>query len=342
MIILVITIAVSAGCGSAKPGSTPQAAVQASAAGEPKAGGKIVVYTSVQPEQLSSIEPKVKAALPDVEVEWFQAGTEKLIAKMAAEMESGKVNADVLMVADPSYYIYLKSKDMLLPYKPNNISGALGVQDPDGYYNSVRVINAVIGYNTKQVKKEDAPKSFADLTDPKWKGKLGMPDPTQSGSAFDTVAALQGKYGWDYFKSLKNNGIVVFDGQGTLEKKIESGEVAVGLILEMNILTGKSKGEPIDIVYPEDGIGVFPSPIGIIKTTGNPVAAKALVDWWFTKEGQQAITGGAMHSVFIDVAPPAGAPRLSEFIKRAFPMDWAKLSTEIGKLKDDFNATMGR
>ncbi len=326
--------------------SMPQTAGEAKPSGTvasgpaPKLSGKLTVYTSIQPEPLDKIKEAVKKALPGVEVGWFQASTEPLIAKIDAEMQAGKVAADVLMVADPSYYVFLKSRGILHTYKSPNAAGAMGIQDPDGYYTSVRVINAVIGYNTRLVKKEDAPRKFVDLTGPSWKGKVGIPDATQSGSAFDTVAALSGKYGWEYYRGLKSNQAVIADGQGALEKKLVSGEVAVATILEMNILMSKAKGEPIELVYPEDGVGVFPSPIGIIKTTANPDAARAMIDWWFTKEGQQSITEGFMHSVRKDVAPPAGAVPLSDFVGRALPIDWDKLSKDIPGLKDKFTAIM--
>jgi len=305
-------------------------------------GGKLTVYTSIQPALLEQIEPAVKRNLPGVEVAFFQAGTEKLVAKLAAEMEAGRVGADVLMVADPAYYIFLKSKGMLLPYKSPNATGILGFQDPDGYFTPVRIINGVIGYNTRLVSKEEAPRKFSDLTDPKWKGKLGMPDPTLSGSAFGTVAALVGKYGWDYFKALKDNGVFIADGQGSLQNKLVSGEVAVAIILETNILMAKSKGDPVEIVYPEDGVAVLPSPIGIIKTTANPDAAKAMVDWWFTQEGQAVMAAGFMHPVRSDVAPPQGALPINDFLERQIPIDWQKLAFEIGPLKDEFNKIMQR
>lgn len=314
-------------------------AVQSSACQPARA--KLTVYTSIQPEMLTKIKPAAARALPGVEVDWFQAGTEKLMAKIAAEMEAGRVGADVLMVADPSYYVFLKSKGMLLPYKSPNAVGVLGVQDPDGYYNSVRIINAVIGYNTRLVKKEDAPRRFTDLIDPKWKGKVGIPDPTLSGSAFDTVAALSGRYGWDYYRGLKSNKVLIADGQGSLEQKLVTGEVAVATILETNVLMARNRREPVELVYPEDGVAVFPSPIGIIKTTANPDAARAMVDWWFTREGQETVVEGWMHSVRRDVPPPKGASRLDEFLGRAFPMDWEKLSTEIGPLKEQFTRIMG-
>ncbi len=320
----------------AAPTTAPASATTASAA----PSGKLTVYTSIQPDMLKEIEPVVKQKMPGVEVTFFQAGTEKLVAKLAAEMEAGKVGADVLMVADPAYYLFLKSKEMLLPHKPANTAGLLGFQDLDGYFSSVRIINGVIGYNTKLVKAADAPTKFSDLKDPKWKNKLGMPDPTLSGSAFGTVAALANKYGWDYFKAMKDNKIFIADGQGTLEKKLVSGEVAVAIILETNILIAKDRGDPVELIYPEDGVVVLPSPIGIIKTTANPNAAKAMVDFWFTQEGQETIVKGWMHSVRSDLQPPKGALSLAEFSKRQLPVDWQKLAFEIGPLKDAFTKVM--
>lgn len=139
---------------------------------------------------------------------------------------------------------------------------------------------------------------------------------------------------------MKSNQVQVADGQGSLELKLVSGEVAVAAILEVNVLMAKNRGEPVELVYPEDGVVVLPSPIGIIKTSANPDAARAMVDWWFSAEGQETVVAGWMHSVRKDALPPKGASPLGEFMGRAFPMDWERLSTEMGPLKEQFTRIM--
>ncbi|HYF95053.1 MAG TPA: ABC transporter substrate-binding protein [Symbiobacteriaceae bacterium] len=335
------------GCGGAKETPAPAPAKEtpapaatpapAPAPAPAKVTGKLVIYTSIYPDIIKLVEPEIKKAFPDLTVEWFQSGTEKVVAKLAGEIEANKVGADVLMVADPSYYIYLKDKGLLMPYKSKEFDKVVMDKDTkDAMYTAVRISNVIIAYNTKAVKPEDAPKSFKDLTDPKWKGQIALVDPTQSGTALVSSWALSKKYGWEFFQQLKANGAVVAGGNSAVEQKLVTGEFKVGVILEENILKVRSKGEPVDFVYPADGTIIIPSPIGIFKSTQNPDAAKALTDWWLSVEGQKAVTTGWMHSVRADVASPKGAKALADFSKTAMPVDWNDLAKNQGAIKDQF------
>ena len=230
------------------------------------------------------------------------------------------------MVADPSYYIFLKGEDLLLPHKSEHFDAVAVDKDTEDYmYTGVRISNVVIGYNTDLVKPEDAPKTFRELTDPKWKDQVVIVDPTQSGTALNSTYALSQKYGWEYFEQLRDNGAVIGGGNSSTETKLVTGEFAVAIILEENLLKVKDRGEPVEIVYPEDGVIIIPSPIGILKTTQNPEAAKAVVDWWLSPEGQRAIVTGWMHSVRTDVESPKGAKPLAEFAPTAMELDWHDL-----------------
>lgn len=354
IVALLFLMSLVAACGGAKPaaqqsgGSEPAAqpaggssATAASQPSEqpPKLSGKLMLYTSIQPDAIRELEPAMKAALPGVDFEIFQAGTEKLIAKIAAEAEAGKVQADVLMVADPAYYLTLKERGMLLPYKPE-APNVLGERDPDGYFTSVRIINVGLGYNTQIVSAEEAPKKFSDMTDPKWKGRIGMSDPTLSGSAFGTVAGLADKYGWEFFEKLRANDLEIVAGHGTLQSKLASGELHAAIILEINALAAKQKGDPVEIVYPEDGILMLPSPIGIVSSTQNPDAAKALVDWWYGPEAQGSLAKTNMHPVVPGNPSPEGALPITEIQKRAIPMNWLRISDNYEQIKEQFLEVM--
>lgn len=304
--------------------------------------GSIMIYTSIYPDIINLVSPELEKAFPDLKVEWFQGGTEQVTAKMAAEIEAGKIGADLLMVADPSYYIFLKSKDLLLPYKSENFDAVAVDKDTKDYtYSGVRISNVVIGYNTNLVKPEEAPKTFRELTDPKWKDQVVIVDPTLSGTALDSTYALAQKYGWEYFEQLRDNGAVVGGGNSAVETKLVTGEFKVAVILEENLLKVKDRGEPVGIVYPEDGVIIVPSPIGILSTTKNPDAAKAVVDWWLSPEGQKAIVTGWMHSVRTDVESPKGADPLASFAPGAMKVDWEDLSARSGEVKDKFVEIMG-
>jgi iron(III) transport system substrate-binding protein len=328
VMVALLSASVLAGCGSS-PAEKPKAA-------GPQ--GTLMIYTSIYPDIIEVVKPALAKAFPNLDIQWFQGGTEKVMTKISGEIAAKKVQADLLMVADPSYYLSLQQQNLLMKYDAPNRKDITGNKDAEGYWTGVRISNMIIAYNSSKVSEADAPKSFKDLLDPKWKGKIAMPSPLLSGTAYVTAGALSEKYGWDYFEALKKNGLKVEEGNSAIQNKLMTGEYLAVLILEENILKLMDKGEPLKVVYPEDGTIVIPSPIAIFNNTKNPEAAQAVLNWWLSKEGQEAIVKGWMHSVRDDVQPPKGAPALKTFLGKAMKPDWLKLSQENESIKDTFRA----
>ena len=329
VVALIMTATLVTGCGGDKPAEKPKAE---------GTKGTLMIYTSIYPDIIEMVKPELKKAFPDLDIQWFQAGTEKVMAKVAGEIEAKKIQADLLMVADPSYYLFLKEKNLLLKYDSPNRKDIKLNKDSEGYWTGVRVSNMIIAYNTAKVSAADAPKSFKDLLDPKWKNRISMPSPLLSGTAYVTAGVLSDKYGWDYFQKLKANGLKVEEGNSAIQNKLVRGEYYAVLILEENILKMADKGEPVKVVYPEDGTIVIPSPIAIFNTSKNQEAAKKVLDWWLSKEGQQVVVKGWMHSVRDDVAPPKGAPEMKSFAEKAMKPNWEKLNKENETVKETFRA----
>ena len=145
------------------------------------------------------------------------------------------------------------------------------------------------------------------------------------------------KYGWEYFDKLKANGIRVEEGNSAIQNKLLTGEYAAAMILEENILKlANTKNEPLKVSYPTDGVIMVPSPIAIFNTTKNPEGSKALVDWWLSKEGQEAVVKGWMHSVRGDVPAPKGAPETKTIVAGAIKVDWQKLANNNAEIKEEF------
>lgn len=335
LILLVIVIfavsALVAGCGGGdkKPAEQPKAKGPS---------GTLMIYTSIYPDIVELVKPAIAKQFPDLKVNWFQAGSEQVMAKLAGEIEGKKVQADVLLVADPAYYLTLKDKGLLLKYDSPMRKDITGNKDAEGYWTGVRINAIVMAYNTKKVKPEDAPKTWQDLLDPKWKGKIAMANPLLSGTAYVGVGALVQKYGWEYFEKLKANGVKVEAGNTALQNKLVQGEYDVVIILEENITKMADKGEPVKVAYPTDGVIINPSPIAIFSSTQNPEAAKALTDWWLSKEGQEMVVKGWMHSVRDDVPPPKGSPALKTLMPNALKINWDQLAKENEKFKEAFRA----
>ncbi len=312
---------------------TPAAAAEAS--------GKISLYTSVPQPIADKIQADFQSRFPKVTLDIFRGGTSAVVAKIMTEKAAGEIIADLVWVAEPSTYEDFKAQDLLLKYTPPEASALPAeMKDKDGYYYAGRLINMVIVYNTAA---EPKPKSWKDLLNPAYKGKIGFPSPLNSGAAEGAVKTLADdpSFGWKYFEDLKANGAKQVENNSTLRDQIASGEFQVGALLDYMVRQVKPKGAPIDMVWPEEGAVFIPSPIAILKTTKNPVAAKAFLDFVLSKTGQETMVKlGYFIPVRPDVTPPEGAPTLDK-IKR-LPTDWQAVARDRQATKDKWNALFGK
>ena len=270
----------------------------------------VTIYTSIYEHVIAALDPVLQATFPDVTIRWFQRGSEEVAARLNGEIAAGRIGADLVMTSDPFWYEELKEAGHLLEYRSPAAAGIPPVlNDPDGTFVTVRVPVMVLAVNTNRVAEHVRPRTFRELADAEWAGRVTMGDPNRSGSAFTAVAALAQKYGWEYFERLRKNGIVAAGGNSAVLSRVMTGEKDAGIILLENLLQAReqNRAAPIDIVYPGDGAILVPSPIAIMKTTAAPDAARRLYDFFLSGAGQRAIVSGWMYSPFNDIPPPAGA-----------------------------------
>lgn len=299
--------------------------------------GRLIIYTSLDPEVIAAVKPELARRFPGLRMGWHQAGSEQIVARLSAEVRAGRIMADLLMVSEPSYYVHLKKKGLLLRYISPHASQVAAPRDPGGYWTSVRISHMVIAYNKRILKANEAPRRLSELTRPVWNHQVLMPNPLLSGTAFNFVAAVTGRYGWGFFEDLRANRIQVEGGNSAITRKLLSGEFRLSILNQESVLKAKSRGEPLEMIYPEDAVVMIPGPIAILRTSRNPAAAKAVYDWWLSRQGQQAIVNGWMHSVRRDLPPPAGARPLPELLPRAIPVDWEEVSANMSRIKDTFS-----
>ena len=156
LMILAMLTTLIAGCGGSDKKPAEKPAAPAKPAGP---SGKLMIYTSMFPDIIEAVKPELKKAFPNLDVQWFQAGSEQVMTKLAGEIEAKKVQADVLKVSDPGYYITLKEKNLLLKFDaPNRQFVDAKYKDNEGYWTGVRLSYMLMAYNTTKVKPEEAPK----------------------------------------------------------------------------------------------------------------------------------------------------------------------------------------
>lgn len=279
--------------------------------------GELWVYTSVYRHVLDALEPQLKRALPGVTIHWFQAGSEKVAAKLEAELAAGGSPCDVLVTSDPFLYERFKQEGRWLRYvSPNGLRTPPRYVDLDGHYAAVRLSTMVLVHKAGIT----PPTSFAVLAAPEWKGEVALGDPLTSGTAFTWAVSMEQALGAQYFEKLRANEARVAGGNAAVLQKLEGGEAKVGVLLLENALAAKAKGSPIEIAWPSDGAVVVPGYAGIMASSQHAEAAKAFIDALLAPEGQKVISElGDMHAVDPRVPGPRGSISLDELVQKSAP-----------------------
>ena len=280
-----------------------------------KKEGKVVWYSAVDLKVAQGVAKSFEKAYPGITVQVERTGSERLFQRVSQEIASNIHAVDVLDGSDQAMFVTWKKQGILAAYIPEELLKWPAEQrDPDGLYASVRFTLMPIAYNTNLVKPEDAPKSFAELLEPKWTGKMVKAHPSYSGgivtSTFQTMRAL----GWDYFKKLGQQKVLQVQSATEQPKKLALGERAIsadGLEYVHTLL--KEKGAPIAIVYPREGTPFIPGCDGIAKDAPHMNAAKLFMSFLVSRETQQYLVDEAgLRSFHPDVKLKAGRTPLSQ------------------------------
>jgi len=185
------------------------------------------------------------------------------------------------------------------------------------------------------------PKDWADLAAPEFTGKVLMPDPRESGTARDLIAAMVAANGkdktWELFDKLFANGLAVQGANGPALDDVTAGSHAVVLGgVDYSAYTAIDKGEPLEVVLPSSGTTVTPRPIMILKSTKNPEAAKALVDFMLSAQGQQISAANKMIPARSTVPVATGAKPFDDIKQLDFT--WDEVQKTGSDILDEFTA----
>lgn len=285
------------------------------------AEGKLVLYTSQPNTDAQQTIDAFRALHPKVEISFVRDGTPRVMAKLRAEFEAGAPQADVLLIADSVTMEGLKAEGRLLAYDKADLAAyPAGIHDPQKSWFATKLITTGIIYNTKAPLK---PASWADLAKPEAKNLVAMPSPLNSGAALIHTMTLTGNLpgGWSYYEKLQANGALAAGGNGDILRQVATGEKLYGMIVDFMPIREKAKGAPVEFVFPSEGVSAVSEPVAILKTTRNPDAAKAFVDFLISKDGQALALKQGYIAAHPDVALPAGYPARTTI--RLLPFDAA-------------------
>jgi iron(III) transport system substrate-binding protein len=266
-----------------------------------KKEGKVGYYTSTDLPVAEKLAKAFEAKYPGIAVRVERTGAERVFQRIGQEYGSNIHAVDVVNSSDAAHFIVWKRDGILAPYVPEDVAKFYPTEhkDVDGQFASWRVWLSIIAYNTSLVKPDEAPKSFADLLDPKWKGKIVKAHPGYSGTIMTATYQMQRDLGWTWFEQLAKQNIMQVQSSADPPKKLDLGERAVMADgNEYNIFQMKEAGRPVEPVYASEGSPLIIGPNGIFKGSPNPNAAKLFQSFCFSRDAQQLIIDvGGLRSV---------------------------------------------
>src|ERR1700726_1118976 len=275
-----------------------------------KKEGQVSYYTSTDLPVAEKLAKAFEAKYSGIAVRVERTGAERVFQRIGQEYSSNIHAVDVVNSSDAAHFIVWKRDGILAPFVPEDVAKFYPPEhkDVDGQFASWRVWLSIIAYNTTLVKPDDAPKSFADLLDPRWKGKIVKGHPGYSGTIMTATYQMQRDLGWTWFEQLAKQNVMQVQSSADPPKKLDLGERAIMADgNEYNILQMKETGRPVEPVYASEGSPLIIGPNGIFKNSPNPNAAKLFQSFCFSPEAQQLIIDvGGLRSVHPQTREKAG------------------------------------
>ncbi len=296
--------------------------------------GKVIWYTSVDLQVAEAVGKAFEAKFAGVAVRIERTGAERVFQRIGQERASNIFACDVAQSSDAAHYIAWKREGALTPCVPEDVAKHFPAQhkDADGLFASWRIWLCGIAYNTKLVKAEEAPKSFADLLDPKWTGKLVKAHPGYSGTVLTATHQMARDLGWSYFEKLAKQKVMQVQSAADPPKKLALGERAIMVDGSDYLVTRlKEKGEPVEFVYATEGTPLITGPSAIMKSPPNPNAARLFHNWSFTVEAQQlnVDVGGLRTAHALVKEPPNRTPLSAIKLMREDAAEVDRMAEEI-------------
>jgi iron(III) transport system substrate-binding protein len=299
-----------------------------------KKEGGITWYTSTPVAQAQKIAGLFQAET-GIKVELFRSGGSAVLRRFMQEIDARRVLADVMTISDPAAMATLIRRDLVVPFRPKNFDKIPdAVKDPRGFHVAQRVnIAGIIARTDKGV---ELPKNWMDLTDARYKGKLVMPDPSFTAIQLMVVGTLSQKYGWEFYRKLRANDIMIVQSHQQVSETLTRGERLIAAEgADSYAWEARKAGHKVQTIFPTDGGFAIAAPTTVIKGSPHPNAAKVFAEFMIGDTVQKLLPDQGIYAARVDVEPPAGSPPLGTL--KLMPVDYERIEKEAKSLKDRFN-----
>jgi iron(III) transport system substrate-binding protein len=281
-----------------------------------KKESKVVFYTAMDLQFAERLGKSFELKFPGIAVRVERSGAERVFQRIGQEYGSNIHAVDVVNTADQAHVIIWKRSGWLAQYLPEEVVKYYDKEyyDPEGFELVTRVLVSPFGINTNLVKIEEAPKSFADLLDLKWSGKMVKAHPAYSGTIMNATFEIARDLGWGYFEKLAKQNILQVQSATDTPKRIALGERAIMIDgAGYLVIRNKEAGQPVDVIYPAEGTPLATSPSVLMNGAPNPNAAKLFHNWMHSREGQQILIDFArQYSPHSQAVEKPGVRKLSD------------------------------
>ena len=296
-----------------------------------KKEGEVTVYTSLIADDLTALSAAFEKRY-GVKVKGWRAGSEKVLQRAITEARASRAEADVIETNGPELEALYREK-LLQPLRSPHLKDLMPqAVRPHGHWVGTRLNMFVHSYNTQLVKKEELPKTYADLANPRWKGRLGIEAEDEDWFAM-VIKGLGEDAGLKTFREIgKTNGFSVRKGHTLLAGLVASGEVPFAITTYSHGAEKmKARGAPVEWFAIEPAIGRA-NGVGIVRNPAHPHAAALFADFVLSPEGQKILEKGGYVPANLQVESPHQKLKL-QFVDPAVVLDedakWKKLYSEI-------------
>ncbi len=277
-----------------------QATLQTNLMEGAKKEGRVVLYATLNITDSNALLSRFEQKYPFIKTELLRAGSEQLLNRILTEDSAGRSALDLVNITTVNA---LKKRGLLQPHRSQELQAyPQQFKDAEGCWATLYNIYYVIGYNSKMVRPQDAPKSWDDLLDPKWAGKIGMDQ-----EEYEWYAATMQHWGRDkgqrFHRALAKQNVHWNRGHTMVAQLMAAGEFPLGIVYAHRVESMKKSGAPIEWVKAADPVFVTLSPVAVAAKARNPNAAKLLMDFVLSKEGQLILRGANRLSGRLDVEP---------------------------------------
>ena len=266
--------------------------------------GGLTLYTALSTTREEAID-KAFQEQTGLSINMVRLPGGRLYSRVTSEHGAGKLQADVIRQTDRELADKYQEAGVWKPYCPPHVDDfPADLKEPECNFWASQTPFYAIGYNTELVKESDAPSSWEDLLDPRWRGKIGLAYIGAGGSTWARDLFLRKELGLDYWKRLAAQKPRITGSAGAVTELNGRGEVEVAMVLPGTQLLAKADGAPLAVTLPEEGLPSYAQWLGMTASAKKPNAAKVFLNWSASLAGQTAVSRVGDYPVREDAPGP--------------------------------------